>query len=389
VSPLENNSIFSWIYDFVAGTLGAPEWIAYSVGALGVIMVVVNGFLLLGTIFTWMERKVVGRFQSRLGPNRAGPFGIFQAIADAIKLLFKEDIVPRRADRLLFNAAPIVMLAPSLMALAVIPFGPGSFVADLNIGILYVVAMSGIASLAVLMAGYASGNRLALFGAMRAVAMLVSYEIPLIMALLGVTVLAGSMSMTTVVEAQGIPFLLVAPLGALIFLVAISAELNRPPFDVSEAESELVGGYLTEYSGMKFGVFYLAEFSNVVLAGALFAVLFLQGWKWAILPAHLWFLVKIFGFLFVASWIRATLPRLRIDQILGLAWKYLFPLSLVNLLVLTVETIAWPNPSIAQLWVMAAINWSVTLASIPLLSRAFSLRAPTQVQLVESAREVS
>jgi NADH-quinone oxidoreductase subunit H len=389
VSPLEDNSIFSWTYGFIAGTLGAPEWLAYGIGSLTVIMVVVNGFLLLGTLFTWMERKVLGRFQSRLGPNRAGPFGIFQAIADAVKLLFKEDIVPRRADRLLFNVAPIVMLAPSLMALAVIPFGPGSFVADLNIGILYVVAMSGIASLAVLMAGYSSGNKLALFGAMRAVAMLVSYEIPLVMALLGITVLAGSMSMVSIVEAQGIPFLLVTPLGALIFLIAISAELNRSPFDVAEAESELVAGYLTEYSGMKFGVFYLAEFSNVVLAGAIFAVLFLQGWEWAILPAHLWFLIKIFVFLFFATWIRATLPRLRIDQILGLAWKYLFPLSLVNFLVLTVETITWPDPSAGQLWLMAAINWVIALGAIPLLSKAFSLRIPTRARLLESGREVS
>ncbi|MDA1036436.1 MAG: NADH-quinone oxidoreductase subunit NuoH [Chloroflexi bacterium] len=388
MSPLEDNSIFSRTYGFVADTLGAPEWLAYGIGALTVIMVVVNGFLLLGTIFTWMERKVVGRFQSRLGPNRAGPFGIFQAIADAIKLLFKEDIVPRRADRLLFNVAPIVMLAPSLMALAEIPFGPGSYVADLNIGILYVVAMSGIASLAVLMAGYSSGNKLALFGAVRAVAMLVSYEIPLVMALLGITVLAGSMSMVDIVGAQGIPFLFVAPLGALIFLIAISAELNRSPFDVSEAESELVAGYLTEYSGMKFGVFYLAEFSSVVLAGALFAVLFLQGWEWAILPAHLWFLIKIFGFLFVATWVRATLPRLRIDQILALAWKYLFPLSLVNFLVLTVETISWPDPSSGQLWIMAGVNWAVALAAIPLLSKAFSLRTPTRAPLVASTREV-
>ena len=378
MAPLEDNTIFSGVYAFVAHTLGAPEWLAYGAGALSVIMVVINGFLLLGTLFTWMERKFVGRFQSRLGPNRAGPFGILQAIADAIKLLFKEDIVPRRADRLMFNAAPIVMLAPSLLALAVIPFGPGSFVADLNVGVLYVVAMGGIASLAVLMAGYSSGNKLALFGSMRAVAMLVSYEIPLVMTLLGVTVLAGSMSLVGVVEAQGVPFLLVAPLGALIFLVAISAELNRPPFDLTEAESELVAGYLTEYSGMKFGVFYLAEFSNVVLAGAFFAVLFLQGWEWGFLPAHLWFLIKIFGFLFVASWVRATLPRLRLDQILELAWKYLFPLSLVNLLVLATETVVWPDPTAMQLGVMAAINWGVMLAAVPLLSKAVRLRAPTR-----------
>ena len=387
MSPIEDNGIFSGVYNFVAGTLGAPEWLAYFFGAITVIMVVVNGFLLLGTIFTWLERRVVGRFQSRVGPNRVGPFGILQAIADAVKLLFKEDIVPRRADRLLFNAAPIVMLAPSLMALAVIPFGAGSYVADLNIGVLYVVAMSGIASLAVLMAGYASSNKLALIGAMRAVAMLLSYEIPLVMSLLSITVLAGSMSLVGIVDAQGIPFLLVAPLGALIFLIAISAELNRPPFDVTEAESELVAGYITEYSGMKFGVFYLAEFSNVVLAGALFAVLFLDGWNWVLLPSHLWFLIKVFGFLLVASWVRATLPRMRIDQILAFAWKYLFPLSLANLLLLTVETLTWPDPTSWQLLLMAGINWAVALAAIPLVAMV-GLRSPARARRASAPQEV-
>jgi NADH-quinone oxidoreductase subunit H len=378
MSPLEENHIFSGTYGFVTNTLGGPDWLAYGMGAVAVIMIVVNGFLLIGTLFTWMERKVVGRFQSRVGPNRVGPFGILQAIADAVKLLFKEDIVPRRADRLLFNAAPIVMLAPSLLALAVIPFGRGSYVADLNIAVLYVVAMGGIASLAVLMAGYSSGNKLALLGSMRAVAMLLSYEIPLVMALLGITLLAGSMSMVDIIEAQHVPFLLVSPLGALIFLIAMSAELNRPPFDVTEAESELVGGYLTEYSGMKFGVFYLAEFCNVVLAGALFAILFLDGWEWAILPSHLWFLIKVFGFLFVASWVRATLPRMRIDQILTFAWKYLFPLSLVNVLALAVETIAWPDPSLGQLWIMVAVNWVIAALAIPLLSLVVDLKTPAR-----------
>jgi NADH-quinone oxidoreductase subunit H len=389
MAPLEDNRIFSGTYAFVVNTLGGPEWVAYGIGAFAVIMIVVNGFLLIGTIFTWMERKVVGRFQSRVGPNRVGPFGILQAIADAVKLLFKEDIVPRRADRLLFNTAPIVMLAPSLLALAVIPFGSGSYVADLNIAVLYVVAMGGIASLAVLMAGYSSGNKLALLGSMRAVAMLLSYEIPLVMALLGITILAGSMSMVDIIEAQHVPFLLVSPLGALVFLIAMSAELNRPPFDVTEAESELVGGYLTEYSGMKFGVFYLAEFCNVVLAGALFAILFLDGWEWAILPSHLWFLIKVFGFLFVASWVRATLPRMRIDQILTFAWKYLFPLSLVNVLALAVESIAWPEPSISQMWIMVAVNWAIAATAIPLLSLVVDLRTPARAgRQVSRAEEV-
>jgi NADH-quinone oxidoreductase subunit H len=208
--------------------------------------------------------------------------------------------------------------------------------------------------------------------------MLLSYEIPLVMALLGITLLAGSMSMVDIIEAQHVPFLLVSPLGALIFLIAMSAELNRPPFDVTEAESELVGGYLTEYSGMKFGVFYLAEFCNVVLAGALFAILFLDGWEWAILPSHLWFLIKVFGFLFVASWVRATLPRMRIDQILTFAWKYLFPLSLVNVLALAVETIAWPDPSLGQLWIMVAVNWVIAALAIPLLSLVVDLKTPAR-----------
>ena len=375
---LADNTIFSNVYALVRDDLGWTSWLAYLLAGLSVIMLVVNGFLLLGTLFTWAERKMVGRFQSRIGPNRAGPFGILQAVADAVKLLFKEDTVPRRADRLVFNAAPIVMLAPSLMALGVIPFGKGSFVADLNVAVLYVVAVSGIASLAVLMAGYASANKLALFGSMRAVAMLVSYEIPLVMALLGVVLVSGSMSMVDIVEAQRVPYILVMPLGVGVFLAAMSAELNRPPFDVNEAESELVAGYVTEYSGMKFGVFFLAEFSNVILAGAIFAVLFLDGWEWAVLPSHLWFLIKVGVFVVFASWVRATLPRMRLDQILAFAWKFLFPLSLINVLVLATETIAWPEPSIRELAIMSAINWAVAIVAFVAVSRMVSLGKPSR-----------
>jgi NADH-quinone oxidoreductase subunit H len=370
----ERNVLFGWVYDAVKDRLGDDwAWLAYALGAITVIMVAVNAFLLLGTLFMWIERKLVGRFQARLGPNRAGPFGLLQAVADAVKLLFKEDIIPRRADRLVFNVAPVVMLAPSLMALAVIPFGDRTFVADLNVAVLYVVAMGGLASLAVLMAGYSSANKLALFGSMRAVAMLVSYEIPLVMSILGVTILAGSMSMVAIIGAQTIPYILVSPIGVLVFLVAISAELNRPPFDVTEAESELVAGYLTEYSGMKFGVFYLAEFANVILAGAIFAVLFLDGWEGPILPSHVWFLLKVMAFAFVASWVRATLPRLRLDQILAFAWKFLFPLSLFNVILLAAEVIVWPEPSVGDLLLMAVINWIGAVAAVAVMARIVSL----------------
>ncbi len=394
---LEGNAIYRAVYGLVADTLGWASWLAYFIAAMVIILIVVNGVLVMGTLYTWFERRVLGRFQGRLGPNRAGPFGIMQPIADAIKLLFKEDIVPRGADRLVFTLAPVVMLVPTLLVLAIIPFGKDSFLADLNIGVLYIAAVGGITTVAVLMAGYASANKFATFGSMRAVAMVVSYEIPLVMALLGVTVLAASMSMVAVVEAQHLPYLLVAPLGAGVFLTAISAELNRNPFDVLEAESELVAGYLTEYSGMKYGVFQLAEFTNTIVAGAIFAVLFLQGWQWTVfsslgsqvgflsfldtgvarqIESYGWFLFKVGLFAFTATWVRATLPRLRIDQILSLAWKVLFPLSLLNVLVLAVEVIVWPAPSVGELGIMAAINWAVAGAAFFAAARLVSLSTP-------------
>ena len=226
-----------------------------------------------------------------------------------------------------------------------------------------------------MMAGYSSNNTFSLFGSMRAVAMLVSYEVPLVMSLLGITILAQSMSTIDIVEAQSIPFLLVTPLGAFIFLTAISAELNRAPFDVTEAESELVSGYMTEYSGMKYVIFMLAEFTNTVVAGAIFAVLFLQGWQWAILPSYLWFLIKIGIFVFVAIWVRATFPRYRLDQILSVAWKYLFPLSLLNVLLLAFEVIVWPNRGISELIVMSLINWGVTIPAALIWSKFVSLQS--------------
>ena len=379
---IQDNLIFGKAYDWLNGFLPADwSWLAYLLAAMGVILLIVNGLFAMTTWYTWVERRLIGRFQGRLGPNRAGPFGLLQPIADAIKLLSKEAVVPKAADRLVFNIAPVVMMAPTFLALAVIPFGAGSFLADLNIGILYVAGVSSIAVLAVLMAGWGSANKYAMLGSVRAVAALVSYEVPVVIALLGVVIATGSMSLVQVVEGQAIPLLLIQPLGFLAFVVGISAELNRTPFDLTEAESELIAGYNTEYSSMKFGTFYLAEFANVLVASALISVLFLQGWRGPLLPSHLWFLLKVAVVAFVFIWVRATLPRLRVDQVLAFAWKFLLPLSLINALSIAVELLVWPAPTTAQWWAMAGINWVVAIAAIAALSNIVAQRhrapAPT------------
>ncbi len=371
---LTDNAVYRNVYDFVVDGLGAEwSWLAYATAALVLVLLTVNVLLGLATGYTWAERRLLGRFTNRLGPNRVGRFGLLQPIADAVKLLTKEDTVPRAGDRIVFNLAPVVMLGSVVLALGVLPLGRNTFVADLNIGLLYLVAVSGLASVAVLMAGYASANKFSTFGSMRAAAVLVSYEVPLVMALLGATLLAGSMSLVATVEAQAVPFLLVAPLGAFVFFAATLAELNRSPFDVTEGESEIVAGYLTEYSGMKFGTFMLAEFAALMVAGAFFAMLFLQGWRWDFLPSHLWMLIKVGGFAIVATWVRATLPRLRPDQILAFAWKFLFPISLINVVALATERLAFADPagalSTGDLWLMAAINAALAAVAIPALAR--------------------
>lgn len=378
---LMDNAIYRNVYTFVVDGLGTEwAWLAWLVAGFTIIMLVVNAVMALATGYTWVERRLLGRFTNRIGPNRAGPMGLLQPLADAIKLLTKEDIVPPRGDRIVFNLAPVVMLASVLLAVGVIPFGANSYLADLNIGLLYVVAVSGLGSIAVLMAGYASANKFSMFGSMRAATMLISYEIPLIMALLAVTVLAGTMSMVGVVEAQTVPFLLVAPMGAFVFIVAITAELNRTPFDITEGESEIVAGHITEYSGMKFGIFYLAEFAALMVAGAIFATLFLQGWKWPILPSYIWFVLKVGAFAIIATWVRATLPRLRPDQVLAMAWKYLFPVSLINLLALTIERLAFADAagalSSGDLWLMALINWPLTVAVVLAMARVVRVTEP-------------
>jgi NADH-quinone oxidoreductase subunit H len=370
---LERNGLYRALYSLLDGLLPAPlGWLAYALTGFIIMLLLVNGVLLGAALLVYMERRLLGRFQSRLGPNRVGPFGLLQPFADILKLLLKEDVVPRGADVLLFTAAPVAMAAPLFLLTAVIPFGQNTYLADLNIGVLYILAVTALSTLAIFLGGWATGNKYALFGAMRAVAQLISYEVPLVLSLVGIVLLAGSMSLVEVVEAQRLPFLLLQPLGFFVFFAATSAELNRTPFDLLEAESEIVAGYHVEYTGMRFGLFQLAEFGGVVVSSAVMATLFLRGWEnpfvpqgWPqVLPSHLWFGLKTIFFIFLFIWVRATWPRLRIDQVMGFAWKVLLPLALLNLLLTGVEVWLWPRPTTAQLWGMVVVNWAVALACL-------------------------
>ncbi len=356
------------------------DWLAYALAGFSLAFIVINVYVMSVALYVWFERRAIGRFQSRLGPNRWGPFGLFQPFADIIKLITKEDIVPEGADRPVFNLAPILFLAPSFVVLSVIPFGQNTFLGRLNIGVLFLIAVTSVNTIAVFMAGWSSRNKYGLLGAMRGVAMLISYEVPMGLALAGVLLTAGSLALFQVVQGQHVPFLLVQPLAFLIFVAAASAEMNRTPFDQIEAESELGAGYHTEYSGMKFAIFQLAEFLAPVVTAMIATTVFLSGWRgfWPI-PGQLWFLAKVLLVLFILVWVRSTWPRLRVDQIMGFAWKGLFPLALVNLFVLAAEVLVLKDPATGtltagDLWLMAAINWVVALASIIVIANILGQR---------------
>jgi NADH-quinone oxidoreductase subunit H len=292
-------------------------------------------------VLIWVERKIAGRLQDRFGPNRAGPYGLFQSIADIIKIFTKELITPEGADKVPFNLAPIMMVASVLLIWAVIPFSSTVFGVDISVGVLYIIAVGSFGVLAVLMAGWSSNNKFALLGAFRGVALLVSYEIPMVLALLIPVLMSRNLDVTWIVKMQQPWFILIAPGAALIFLIASMAEVGRAPFDLTEAESEIVAGYHTEYSGIKFGMFYVGEFLHVFTVGALIATFFLGGWRgpWAetypVLGLFYFYLKTFLGY-FVVTWIRLSLPRIRIDQMLSFCWKFLTPLILVLLIVTAV-----------------------------------------------------
>jgi NADH-quinone oxidoreductase subunit H len=313
------------------------------------VLIVFTAMLLIVAYMTLMERKVLGHMQVRFGPNRAGPFGLLQPVADGIKLFFKEDIIVPFANRIIYILAPAIIVITALVSFAVIPFGDSIkimgqsidlVVADVNVGLLYLFAVSSLGVYGVVMGGWASNNKYSLLGSIRSSAQMISYELSLGLSIAGVLMIVGSLSLNQIVEAQSrVWFILYQPLGFIIFLISAVAECSRTPFDLTECENELVAGYQTEYSSMKFGLYYLGEYAHILVVSSLAVSLFFGGWQGPFLPPILWFLIKVFVFIFFFIWIRATFPRFRYDQLMKFGWKVLFPLALVNILLTAVGLI--------------------------------------------------
>jgi NADH-quinone oxidoreductase subunit H len=343
--------IHEWLNTHFNATLALlTEFVLVGVAAIAL-------FALLGLSLVWMERKVAAVMQIRLGPNRLGPKGIFQTTADTLKLIMKEGLVPDGADKFIFNLAPFVVMIVAMLILAPIAFAKSIQIWDINIGVLYLSAISSISVIGIFMAGWASNNKYSLLGAMRSGAQIVSYELSAGLSVLSIVVMAGSLSIKDIILSQQdgwwifkahIP----AIISFVIFIIAVTAETNRAPFDMAEAESELTAGFHTEYSGMRFALFFLAEYINIFIVCAIGATLFFGGWMplhighWQTfnhimdyIPSSIWFFGKTIGLIFLIMWFRWTFPRLRIDQLLNLEWKYLLPISMFNLLLMTIVAI--------------------------------------------------
>jgi NADH-quinone oxidoreductase subunit H len=318
-------------------------WIVGFIFLFVKLAVVLVALMLAAAYLTWLERKLLGRFQVRFGPNRAGRYGIWQPFADVIKMVTKEDAVPEAADRSLFLYAPAVVAATALLIFAVIPFGEGftlwtmpvpMVILDFNVAVLYVFALLSIGVYGVALGGWASNSKYSLLGGMRAAAQMISYELPLVLSMVPIVMLARSFSLVDIVNAQaGYPFVLVQPVSFVIFFISAAAEIKRIPFDLPEAENELVAGYHTEYSGMRFGLYFVGEYISMVVLGSFIAVFFWGGWRGWLLPPLFWFIIKVMIIVVFMILMRATLPRLRYDQLMHVGWKVLIPISLVNIVV--------------------------------------------------------
>ena len=338
------NNPVQFLGDWLTGVFtgwGLPADAAAVLTAFVGILLLITLVMVLDIFLVWLERKIVARFQDRLGPNRLGPFGLIQPFADIIKLIIKENIYPVGVDKIVFNLAPVLMMMSVLILWAVLPLAPILFGVDLNVGVLYLIAVGALGTLSIIMAGWSSNNKYALLGSFRQVAVMISYEIPMVVALLIPTMFSGSMGINSIVQAQSTWYIVLAPLAFLIFLISATAELGRAPFDLTEAESELIAGHHIEYSGMKFGLFYAAELLHTFTYGGFIAAFFFGGWRgpWVDqvpLLGLLWFFLKATLVYWTFGWIKYTMPRIRIDKMLDLNWKFLVPFSLALMMFLAV-----------------------------------------------------
>ncbi|RJP48153.1 MAG: NADH-quinone oxidoreductase subunit NuoH [Anaerolineaceae bacterium] len=326
-----SNPVTDWLSGVFTGWGMNPD-AAHVLTAFIAILLLITVVMVLDIFLVWTERKIVARFQDRIGPNRLGPFGLIQPFADIIKLIIKENIYPKGVDKIVYNLAPVIMMMSVLLLWAVFPLSPILFGVDLNVGVLYLIGVGSLGTLSIIMAGWSSNNKYALLGAFRQVAVMISYEIPMVVALLIPTILSGSMGINDIVWAQDVWYIVLVPLGFILFLISATAELGRAPFDLTEAESELIAGHHIEYSGMKFGLFYASELLHTFTFGGFIAAFFFGGWRGP--GAETYPILGLFYFLIKATigywlfgWIKYTLPRIRIDKMMDLNWKFLVPFS--------------------------------------------------------------
>ncbi len=314
-----------------------------------IVAVVLGGVMAVAPGLIWLERRLLALWQDRYGPNRAGPFGLLIVLADTLKLFFKEDWIPPFADRKVFVIAPAIVMIAALMSFVIIPFAPGFIVSDLNIGVLFFLAASSMGAYSIILGGWASNNKYALLGAMRGAAQMISYEVFMGLSIMGVVILSGSFSLHTIVESQaGMWYVVPQFAGFVIFFIAGIAETHRLPFDIPESESEIIAGFHSEYSGMKFGMFFVGEYVGIILISSLTVALFFGGWLGPdFLPPAVWFILKTFVFIFVFILLRASLPRPRYDQLMDFGWKILLPITIINLMVTAAIVLymkeGWPS----------------------------------------------